>query len=216
MEAIITSVETIIKKTNDEEAIFRAAGILKNGGLCAFPTDTVYGLGAVYTNDKAVKKIFAAKGRDEKKPLSILIADPDQAGLLCDDITGEAYKLMRAFWPGALTVIVKKNASVSELVSAGKDTVGIRMPACREALDLIRLAGAPLAAPSANISGKRSSVSFEEVYEDLNGRIDMILDGGACKGGVSSTVVDISNGEIKILREGMISRGMIDNALCGN
>ena len=208
--------ETIIKKTNDEGAIFRAAGILKKGGLCAFPTDTVYGLGAVYTNDEAVKKIFAAKGRDEKKPLSILIADPDQAGLLCDDITGEAYKLMRAFWPGALTVIVKKNASVSELVSAGKDTVGIRMPACKETLDLIRLAGAPLAAPSANISGKRSSVSFEEVYEDLNGRIDMILDGGICKGGISSTVVDISDGEIKILREGMISRGMIDNALCGN
>lgn len=208
--------ETIIKKTNDEGVIFRAAGILKNGGLCAFPTDTVYGLGAVYTNDEAVKKIFAAKGRDEKKPLSILIADPDQAGLLCDHITDEAYKLMRAFWPGALTVIVKKNASVSELVSAGKDTVGIRMPACKETLDLIRLAGAPLAAPSANISGKRSSVSFEEVYEDLNGRIDMILDGGICKGGISSTVVDISDGEIKILREGMISRGMIDNALCGN
>lgn len=204
---------TIIKKTNDERALKEAAGILKVGGICAFPTDTVYGLGAVYTNEEAVKKIFAAKGRDEGKPLSILIADPSQASLLSDEIPDDAYKLMKAFWPGALTVIVKKNVSVSDIVSAGKDTVGIRMPACNEALELIRLAKAPLAAPSANLSGKRSSAAFEDVYEDLNGRIDMILDGGICPQGVSSTVVDISSGEIKILREGAVTLQMIREAL---
>ena len=204
---------TIIKKTNDERALKEAAEVLKKGGICAFPTDTVYGLGAVYTNDEAVKKIFAAKGRDEGKPLSILIAQPSQALLLSDEISDDAYKLMKAFWPGALTVIVKKNASVSDIVSAGKDTVGIRMPACNEALELIRLAGAPLAAPSANLSGKRSSVSFEDVYEDLRGRIDMIFDGGRCKGGLSSTVVDVSDGEIKILREGAVTEDMIKKAL---
>ena len=204
---------TIIKKTNDERALKEAAEVLKKGGICAFPTDTVYGLGAVYTNDEAVKKIFAAKGRDEGKPLSILIADLSQASLLSDEISDDAHKLMEAFWPGALTVIVKKNASVSDIVSAGKDTVGIRMPACNETLELIRLAGAPLAAPSANLSGKRSSVSFEDVYEDLRGRIDMILDGGICPQGVSSTVVDISSGEIKILRKGAVTFEMIKAAL---
>lgn len=208
--------KTIIKKANDKHALLQAALILKEGGICAFPTDTVYGLGAVYTNEEAVKKIFKAKGRDEGKPLSILVADRAQAGLLSDEITQEAYKLMEAFWPGALTIIVKKNASVPDTVSAGKDTVGIRMPACEETAQLIRLCKMPLAAPSANISGKRSSVSFEDVYEDLYGRIDMILDGGCCKGGVSSTVADVSAGNVRILREGEVTKQMIDNVLYKN
>ena len=213
MKEIIAPVDTIIKKTTDSGALDEAAGILKSGGICAFPTDTVYGLGAVYTDERAVRRIFAAKGRDEKKPLSILIADPSQAKLLSDEIPPEAFKLMKAFWPGALTVIVRKNPSVPDLVSAGKETVGIRMPALKETLDLIRLAGSPLAAPSANISGRRSSVTFEDVYEDLYGKTDMILDGGSCPGGVSSTVVDVSAGKTEILREGEITLKMIAQAI---
>ena len=206
--------ETIIKKAG-KEAYALAGEFLKAGRTAAFPTDTVYGLGAVYTNEAAVKKIFEAKGRDEHKPLSILVSSPDEACKLSDNISEDALKLMKAFWPGALTVIVKKNASVPDCVSAGKDTVGIRMPALEAALEIIKAAQSPLAAPSANLSGKRSSAAFEDVYEDLNGRIDMIIDGGRCPGGVSSTVVDISDGNIEILREGRITLAMMEEVLNG-
>ena len=204
--------KTLIKKTS-EEAFKEAGRILKAGGILAFPTDTVYGLGAVYTNDAAVKRIFAAKGRDEKKPLSILVSDPSQALLLSDEITPQAKKLMEAFWPGALTLILKKNSSVSDRISAERDTVGIRMPDSEAALKVIEAAGAPLAAPSANLSGKRSSVSFENVKEDLYGRIDMIIDGGDCPIGLSSTIADLSGKDLRLLREGSISRGDLERVL---
>lgn len=204
--------KTLIKKAS-EEAFKEAGRILKAGGILAFPTDTVYGLGAVYTNDAAVKRIFAAKGRDEKKPLSILVSDPSQALLLSDEITPQAKKLMEAFWPGALTLILKKNSSVSDRISAGRDTVGIRMPDSEAALKVIEAAGAPLAAPSANLSGKRSSVSFENVKEDLYGRIDMIIDGGDCPIGLSSTIADLSGKDLRLLREGSISRGDLERVL---
>lgn len=204
--------KTLIKKAS-EEAFKEAGRILKAGGILAFPTDTVYGLGAVYTNDAAVKRIFAAKGRDEKKPLSILVSDPSQALLLSDEITPQAKKLMEAFWPGALTLILKKNSSVSDRISAGRDTVGIRMPDSEAALKVIEAAGAPLAAPSANLSGKRSSVSFENVKEDLYGRIDMIIDGGDCPIGLSSTIADLSGKDLRLLREGSISRRDLERVL---
>lgn len=204
--------KTLIKKAS-EEAFKEAGRILKAGGILAFPTDTVYGLGAVYTNDAAVKRIFAAKGRDEKKPLSILVSDPSQALLLSDEITSQAEKLMEAFWPGALTLILKKNSSVSDRISAGRDTVGIRMPDSEAALKVIEAAGAPLAAPSANLSGKRSSVSFENVKEDLYGRIDMIIDGGDCPIGLSSTIADLSGKDLRLLREGSISRRDLERVL---
>ena len=192
-----------------EDARVRAGEILKTGGIVAFPTDTVYGLGAVYTDRAAVRKIFMAKGRDESKPLSILISDISQVDLLAQDVPDEARALMKRFWPGALTIIVKKNDSVPDEVSAHGNTVGIRMPADERTLGIIRSAGLPLAAPSANLSGKRSSVSFEDVMEDLDGRIDAAVDGGSCDLGVASTVLDISNGRIRILREGLITREMI-------
>lgn len=204
--------KTLIKKAS-EEAFKEAGRILKAGGILAFPTDTVYGLGAVYTNDAAVKRIFAAKGRNEKKPLSILVSDPSQALLLSDEITPQAEKLMEAFWPGALTLILKKNSSVSDRISARRDTVGIRMPDSEAALKVIEAAGAPLAAPSANLSGKRSSVSFENVKEDLYGRIDMIIDGGDCPIGLSSTIADLSGKDLRLLREGSISRGDLERVL---
>lgn len=204
--------KTLIKKAS-EEAFKEAGRILKAGGILAFPTDTVYGLGAVYTNDAAVKRIFAAKGRDEKKPLSILVSDPSQALLLSDEITPQAKRLMEAFWPGALTLILKKNSSVSDRISAGRDTVGIRMPDSEAALKVIEAAGAPLAAPSANLSGKRSSASFENVKEDLYGRIDMIIDGGDCPIGLSSTIADLSGKDLRLLREGSVSRRDLERVL---
>ena len=197
----------------NEETFEKAGEILKNGGICAFPTDTVYGLGAVYTDVEAVKKIFAAKGRDEGKPLSILISDVSQVRMLVDDIPEGAYKLMEKFWPGALTIIFNKNDSVPKEVAAHGSTVGVRMPANDTARAVIRAAGAPLAAPSANTSGKRSSVTAGDVKEDLDGKIDMIIDGGECNLGIASTVLDMTGPEIKILREGLVTREMIEETL---
>ena len=204
--------ETVIE-TVTEEQVERAAEILRGGGIVAFPTDTVYGLGAVCTNEEAVSKLFRAKGRDEGKPLSVLVGSIEQVQDLSDAVPDSALKLMRAFWPGALTVVLRKKPEVSDRVSAGKDTIGIRMPDSETARMLIRLAGSPLAAPSANTSGKRSAVTAEDVKEDLAGKIDFLLDGGRCPIALSSTVVDLTGEKPEILREGSITKRMIDEVL---
>ena len=204
--------ETIIKNA-DKGSIELAGSVLRCGGIVAFPTDTVYGLGAVYTDEDAVRNIFLAKGRDEGKPLSILVSDISQAELLAAEVPGKALRLMKAFWPGALTLIFRKRPEISDLITAGGDTIGIRMPDYKITTDIIRAAGSPLAAPSANTSGKRSSVTAEDVSEDLAGRIDMIIDGGACPVGISSTVVDMTGDEPVILRQGTITEDMISACL---
>ena len=206
---------TVVKQTKKED--IKAAGeVLNQGGIVAFPTDTVYGLGAVFDDEKAVKKIFAAKGREEKKPLSILVSDSDQVALLSDLENGQmadkARRLMEKYWPGALTLIFRKKPGIPDAVTAGGETVGIRMPDLELTRELIRAAGKPLAAPSANTSGKRSAVSTQEVLEDLDGKIDMVIDGGTCQIGVASTVVDMTGAVPKILREGVITAEMIEQA----
>lgn len=203
---------TIIKCVT-EESIAEAGEVLKSGGIVAFPTDTVYGLGAVCTKEEAVRKLFQAKGRDEGKPLSILVGSIAQAKLLAEEMPESANALMEAFWPGALTIVVKKKPDIPSCVTAGKDTIGIRMPDSETARKLILSAGSPLAAPSANTSGKRSSVTAEDVKEDLSGKIDFLLDGGRCLLGLSSTVVDLSGKTPQILREGSITKSMIDEVL---
>lgn len=203
--------ETRIRKIS-EEAIKEAGKVLRDGGIVAFPTDTVYGLGAVFSDDKAVQRLFEAKGRDEGKPLSILVSDLEQVELLAAEIPEKARALMKKYWPGALTIILKKRPELSDRICAKGETVGIRMPDSPDALRLIREVGSPLAAPSANTSGKRSSVTAEDVREDLYGKIDMLLDGGACPVGLSSTVVELSGTETRILREGIITKTMIDDA----
>ncbi|MBR2756192.1 MAG: threonylcarbamoyl-AMP synthase [Lachnospiraceae bacterium] len=206
---------TIVRQTKTED--IKAAGeVLKQGGIVAFPTDTVYGLGAVFDDEKAVRKIFAAKGREEKKPLSILVADIVQVELLSEIKSGEmaqkAERLMKKYWPGALTLIFQKKPGIPDAVTAGGETIGIRMPDMELTRELIRAAGKPLAAPSANTSGKRSSVSAREVLEDLDGKIDMVIDGGTCPVGVASTVVDMTGDTPVILREGVITAEMIAQA----
>ena len=206
---------TIVRQTKTED--IKAAGeVLKQGGIVAFPTDTVYGLGAVFDDEKAVRKIFAAKGREEKKPLSILVADSAQVELLSEIKSGEmaqkAERLMKKFWPGALTLIFQKKPGIPDAVTAGGETIGIRMPDMELTRELIRAAGKPLAAPSANTSGKRSSVSAREVLEDLDGKIDIVIDGGTCPVGVASTVVDMTGETPVILREGVITAEMIAQA----
>ena len=195
--------------------VFALAGsYLREGKTVAFPTDTVYGLGAVYSDGPAVRRLFEAKGRPETKPISLLISDVSQLSLLTQEIPEAAKRLMQEFWPGALTLIFrKKNGSgIPPEVTAGGDTIGVRMPDSEIAQGIIRCAGVPVAAPSANRSGARSASCGEEVKEDLAGRIDLLIDGGACPVGISSTVLDVSRTPFRILREGTITREMAERA----
>lgn len=183
---------------NSNNDIARAAALLKGGGLVAFPTETVYGLGANALDEEAVKKIFIAKGRPSDNPLIIHIAGIDQLAPLVSHIPENAEKLIDKFWPGPLTIVMKKSSLVPSIISAGLDTVGVRMPKNETALRLLRECSIPIAAPSANTSGKPSPTNATHVADDMMGKIDAIIDGGKCDVGVESSVVDIS-GEIPLL-----------------
>ena len=185
-----------------------AARLIQTGELVAFPTETVYGLGANGLDPDACKKIFAVKGRPSDKPLSLHVSSVEMIdGIAC--ITPIAERLIKTFLPGPLTLILKKKSLVPDEVTRGLSTVGIRMPDNDIALALIDAAGVPIAAPSANLSGHRSPTTAQEVLNELDGRIPLILDGGACRLGISSTIVDVATG--KILRAGSITVEMLEN-----
>ena len=195
---------TKILKT-DDNSITEAGRILKDGGLVAFPTETVYGLGGNALFADSVKKIYTAKGRPSDNPLIVHISDIDEMTPLVRDINDNAKALICAFMPGPFTVILKKSEIVPDAVTAGMDTVAIRFPENETARRLISAAGVPIAAPSANISGKPSPTKSIHVIEDMNGRIDAIIDGENCEVGVESTIVD-ATGEVPVLlRPGGIS-----------
>jgi len=208
---------TIFEKVNpinpDEEVIKKAAEIIKNGGLVAFPTETVYGLGADGLSAYAAKKIYEAKGRPSDNPLILHISSINQLMLLVSEIPEMSYTLMEKFWPGPLTMVFKKSPIIPECITGGLDTVAVRFPVNKVAQRLISEAGTPIAAPSANSSGKPSPTRASHVQFDLDGKIDMIIDGGACEFGLESTVVDVT-GEIPvILRPGAVTEEMILNAV---
>lgn len=186
-------------------ALARAAALLRAGELVAFPTDTVYGVGAVAWNARAVARLYTAKLRAADKAIPILLADPADLPLVARDLSAGAMRLVAAFWPGPLTVVVFKTAAVPAAVTAGSDTVAVRIPDHDLARALIRLVGAPLAVTSANLSGQPSPVTAEEVAAQLAGRVALILDGGPCPGGVPSTVVDLTDPTPRLLRPGPIS-----------
>jgi L-threonylcarbamoyladenylate synthase len=179
-----------------------ALEILKNGGLVAFPTDTVYGLGALAFDDNAIKSIYTAKDRPIEKAIPILIADPNDLARVADSIPESARILSGRFWPGALTITLPKKNSLPASISATA-TVAVRIPDNDDARNLLRAAG-PMAVTSANISGRASPISAEEVYAQLSGRIPLILDGGKTRGGIPSTLVSCVGENIEILREGPI------------
>lgn len=199
---------------NDIAVLQKAAYVLKNNGLVAFPTETVYGLGANALNEECVKKIYLAKGRPSDNPLIIHISEIEEIYKLVSHIPKKALCLMQNFWPGALTIVLKKSDIIPYATAGGLDTVAIRLPNNNIARALIKECGFPIAAPSANISGKPSPTNATHVFKDLNGKIDMILDGGNCELGLESTVVEVLEDKVTILRPGNITKEMIEE-ICG-
>ena len=189
----------------DEKSIAIAADILKNGGLVAIPTETVYGLGANGLNENAVAQIFVVKGRPQDNPLILHVADPEQMELFAHDIPKEAYKLAEQFWPGPLTMILPAKDIVPKRTTGGRDTVGIRCPDHEGTRAIIRAAGIPVAAPSANTSGKPSTTTAEHVLHDHDGKIEAVVDGGHSRVGVESTIVDLTEFPPRLLRPGGIT-----------
>jgi len=194
-------------------ALAKAAKIIKQGGLVVFPTETVYGLGANALNASAVRKIFKAKQRPPDNPLIVHIADPEDLKEIAKDIPPAARKLMKLFWPGPLTLILNKRRTVPKIVTAGLNTVAVRMPKSKIALALIKKSGLPIAAPSANKSGRPSATIARDAYHDLKDSVEIILDGGATKVGIESTVLDLTRTVPVILRPGFITRYALSRAL---
>lgn len=194
--------ETLLLNDNQVDI---AAQIIKDGGLAAFPTETVYGLGADALNGKAVAEIFKAKGRPMDNPLIVHISDISQVYGIVRDFPEKAQSLANKYWPGPLTMIMKKKDIIPVEVSAGLDTVAVRFPSHPIAQRLITLAGTPIAAPSANLSGKPSPTEFSHVVEDLSGKVGAIIDGGSCNVGVESTVITLATDTPRLLRPGGIT-----------
>ncbi len=206
--------DTRIVKINQDfpqpEILEEASVLLRQGELVAFPTETVYGLGGNALDETAAARIYAAKGRPSDNPLIVHIAEEEQVYELAGQIPAYAESLMKAFWPGPLTLILKKKSCVPDTTTGGLDTVAVRMPSHPVARELIRQSGVMIAAPSANASGRPSPTRAEHVAEDLSGRIAMILDGGEVGIGIESTIVDVTGTMPVILRPGYINRAMLE------
>lgn len=200
-----TRVVKVNKIQQNSAAIYEAGDIIKNGGLVAFPTETVYGLGGDAFNPESSKKIYAAKGRPSDNPLIVHIANISDLDAIAVNVPGVAYELAGRFWPGPMTMILKKNPKLPDETTGGLDTVAVRMPVNEVALDLINASGGFIAAPSANRSGKPSPTSAQYVIEDMYGFVDMIIDGGDCDIGLESTIVDLTCDPAMILRPGYIT-----------
>jgi L-threonylcarbamoyladenylate synthase len=203
--------KTHILSANLQDSMGIILGALQAGGLVAFPTDTVYGIGALAFNEDAVKSIYLAKGRTNEKAIPILLGEVEEIEKVASAVPTMARRLAERFWPGPLTLVIPKKSTLPESVSS-TDTVGVRIPDNPTTHALLRLAG-PMAVTSANISGGLSPSTAQEVYDQLGGRIELILDGGKTSGGIPSTVVDCTKSEPIILRDGPISLNEIKSAL---
>ena len=208
-----TSYWKLQKNSENKEAMEQAAALIKAGEVVSFPTETVYGLGADGLNPTAVAKIFAAKGRPNDNPLILHIAQKEAIETLTTGLNANAQKLIEHFWPGPLTLIVNKSSIVPDAVSAGLETVAVRFPSNKFAQDFIRACGCPIAAPSANISGRPSPTNAQDVLEDMQGKIAGMLDGGSCGIGLESTVVDTTEPVPTILRPGGITYEMLTEVM---
>lgn len=208
-----TKIITVEEENIQEEQLQEAGEILKEGGLVAFPTETVYGLGGDALNRDSSRKIYAAKGRPSDNPLIVHICKWEDIYPIVEKVSEEAEKIARAFWPGPLTMILPKSQLVPYETTGGLDTVAVRMPSHKVAQKLIAYAGGYVAAPSANLSGKPSPTRAKYVVEDMDGRIDMIIDGGEVGIGLESTIIDLTVSPPQVLRPGFITQKMLSEVL---
>lgn len=208
-----TIIQTINKENPSAKELEAAVSILRDGGLVAFPTETVYGLGGDGLRADAAKKIYEAKGRPSDNPLIIHIADAKSLSLLTDFVPEKASILAEKFWPGPLTMVLQKSSRVPFGTTGGLDTVAVRMPSHPVALALIRQSGIFIAAPSANASGRPSPTKAAHVIEDLDGKIDMVLDGGLVGIGIESTILDLTQEPPMLLRPGYVTKEMLEEAI---
>ena len=197
--------QTLYLSAEDPKTAATAANIIMQGGLVAIPTETVYGLGANGLDENAVARIFEAKGRPQDNPLILHIAGPEQIELFCHHIPQAAYDLAEKFWPGPLTMVLPARSSVPKRTTGGLSTVAVRCPDSDVTREIIRLSGVPLAAPSANISGKPSTTTAQHVLHDHDGKIDAVVDGGPCRVGLESTIVDLTADRPRLLRPGGVT-----------
>lgn len=202
-----------LRNDNDYTKLKQAGKMIKDGGLVLFPTETVYGIGANGLDAKAVKKIYEAKGRASDNPLILHIANFKMLPQIAQNISDIEKKLMKAFWPGPFTIILNRTKIVPDIVTAGLETVGIRMPSGIIAQKLIEYANVPIAAPSANISGRPSGTNLEDIYEELKDRMDFVINGGSTEVGLESTVVRVIDNIPHILRPGKITAEDIKNVV---
>jgi len=193
--------------------IKKAAEFIKQGKIVVFPTETVYGIGTNGLNEKAVERLYEVKQRPLNKPITLLVSNMKMVELVAKDITEIEYKIMQKFFPGPLTIILKKKDIVPDIVTSGQDTVGVRMPSGEISRKLVEKAGVPIAAPSANITGEPSGTNIQDVKRYFDGRVDYFIDGGESELGVSSTIVQVINGKIKILRQGSITLEQIEKEI---
>lgn len=198
---------------SEAAALSRAVEILADGGIIAYPTETFYGLGADATNENAIRKIFDVKGRNFNNPISIIIAGEEDLPPLVDDVPDCALKLIKAFWPGPLTIVFKASAQISPLLTAQTGKIGIRISSNASAMAIAKMLGRPLTATSANFAGAPECSTVSDVIRQIGDKIDVVFDGGKTAGGVGSTIIDVTARPPKILREGVISRREMDQ--CG-
>ena len=213
METIIKTIDVNTSEQEREEIINQAGTIIKNSGLVAFPTETVYGLGANALDEEAAEKIYAAKGRPSDNPLIIHIAKIKDLEVVVSDIPEAAIRLAEKFWPGPLTMVLNKTPLVPLTTTGGLETVAVRMPENHVAKEIIEAAGGFVAAPSANSSGRPSPTLAEHVIEDMMGKIDMIVDAGSCSLGLESTIIDLTSAQPVILRPGLITAGQLEQVI---
>ena len=197
----------------DLEELKERAKVIRNRGIVIFPTETVYGIGTNGFDEKSIKKIYELKRRDSNKPISLLVSNMEMVEMDAKDISDLEYKLMRKFWPGPFTIILKKKSIVPDILTSNGDTVGVRMPSGEIAKKLIEYAEVPIAAPSANISGKPSGIDINDIMKDFEGKVDCIIDNGISELGVASTIVKVVDNIPYVLREGIITKEQIEEVV---
>ena len=191
----------------------KAAELIKQGKIVVFPTETVYGIGTNGLDENAVRRLYKVKQRPLNKPISLLVSDMEMVNLIAKDITETEYKIMEKFFPGPLTIILKKKDIVPDIVTAGQDTVGVRMPSGEIARKLVELASVPIATPSANITGEPSGTNLKEIEKHFKEKVDFYIDGGESELGLASTIVKVVDGKPQILRQGSITLEEIEKEI---